>query len=184
MEEIKKTKIWRFILRIAFFIISIILPTVLMITHFEIAEKVTSTQTKVTFYGFLILFILFTLLWKFKNKLFEWIKTWEYSYMKYFFIGFSKIWIFILLAIVIISTKTSMLNYVKTATDTAENSVSAFFSAIEFCIITVTICEIIAYLIISPIEEKLDYKIKRYQRKQERKEDYKEALQEIEESKE
>lgn len=181
MEELKKAKLWRFILRILFFVVAIILPAVLMITHFELTKEVTTTKTKVTFYGFIVFFILFVLIWKFKGKLGAWIEKWEYSYMKYFFIGLSKIWIYILVAIVIIYTKATINSAVELATNGIKTAVSTAFNTIEYCIIVIASCETVAYLVIAPIEEKFDYQVKRYIRKQERKEDYKEAIREMHE---
>lgn len=184
MEEIKKAKLWRFILRLLFFIVSIILPVVLMITHFEITKEVTQTKTKVTFYGFIVLFVIFTLFWKFKGKFMQWVESWEYSYMKYFFIGFSKVWIYLVLATAILYTKASLLAYTSEITSSINVATKKFFSAVEYCVIVVAVCESIAYLIIAPIEEKFDYQVKRYLRKQERKEDYKEAMKEMQEDNE
>lgn len=181
MEEIKKAKIWRFILRLTFFLVALVLPVVLMITHFEITKEVTETKTKVTFYGFIVLFIVFAIFWKFKGKFMAWVNTWEYSYMKYFFIGFSKIWVYVILAIAILYTKASLLAYTSEVTNKINSTINNFFSVVEYCIIVIAICESIAYLIISPLEEKFDAKVKRYIRKQERKEDYKEAIKELQE---
>ena len=184
MEEIKKAKLWRFIFRILFFLVAIVLPVILMVTHFEITKEVTETKTKITFYGFIVLFVAFAIFWKFKGKLMNWIQTWEYSYMKYFFIGFSKVWIYILLAVVIGYTKAAFLAYTNQIATAATNAIQEFFKAIEYCIIVIAVCESVAYLIISPIEEKFDYQVKRYIRKQERKEDYKEAIRELNEMEE
>ena len=174
MEEIKKAKLLRLIFRLAFFLVAIVLPVVLMITHFEITKEVTETKTKVTFYGFIILFIVFALFWKFKGKFMKWVDTWEYSYMKYFFIGFSKIWVYIILMIAIVYTKTAMIAYTSEVTNKINTAINDFFSVVEYCIIVIAVCEAIAYLILAPLEEKYDAEVKRYIRKQERKEDYKE----------
>lgn len=179
MEEIKKAKLWRLILRIAFFLVAVVLPVVLMITHFEMTKQVT--RTRVTFYGFIVLFILFALFWKFKDKFMAWVQTWEYSYMKYFFIGFSKVWIYILLAITIAYTKASIYAFANSITNQINEAIKEVFSTIEYCVLVIAICESIAYLVIAPIEGKFDNQVKRYLRKQERKEDYKEAIKEINE---
>ena len=172
MEELKLAKRNRLICRIAFILISFIIPTVVMIVKFELMDCFMQTETKttshLTFYGFIACFLILCLLWKFKARLFAWIEKWEYSYAKYILLGLSKIWIFLVIFIVILFTKRAVTN-----------AVSEFYSVIEFCMVIICVCECIAYLVVYPFENKYDTQIQRLIRKQERKEDYKEAIAEM-----
>ena len=172
MEELEKAKRNRIICRVAFILISFIIPTVVMIVRFELMDCFMTTETKtsthLTFYGFIACFLILCLLWKFKDRIFAWIEKWEYSYMKYILLGLSKIWIFIVIFIVIIFTKRAVTE-----------AISQFYQVIEFCMVIICVSECIAYLVVYPLENKYDMQVQRLLRKQERKEDYKEAISEM-----
>lgn len=152
---LKQAKTKRFIFRVLFALVAFVLPIVIigikykLITHF--------TGYKLSVVGLILCVIV---VWRFKTRLMEWIASWEYSISKYILIGFSRIYIFIIVL--------AILGLAKTGLD-----------KIIFCIEWLCVCEAIAYLILYPLEQKYDYQVKRIIRGIERKEDYKEAVKEL-----
>lgn len=181
MEELKKAKTYRLVFRILFFLVAIVIPAIIMITRFELTHTQTKTVTHVTFYGVIVAFFILAILWKYKDQLMEWINKWEYSYAKYVFLGFSKIWVFLLILAVLLFTKAAVLGEIDQVTETVKQGASDFYKTLEFCVAVVCIAEAIAYLVIYPLENKYDEQVKRITRKNERKEDYKEAIKEMQE---
>jgi hypothetical protein len=114
---------------------------------------------KLTAMGLLLIVIT---VWRFKNKLMEWINSWEYSVMKYIFIGFYRCYIFILIAAVL---------------QLAKQGVDSLIFVCEW----VSVAEIIAYAILFPLEQKYDFLIKRELRKQETRETNTELLEQLKE---
>lgn len=150
---IKQAKRWRLILMIVFCIINFVLPVVFIGIKYKLFTEFNGTKLT-------LLFIIVALLvtWRFRVKLKEWVNKWEYSIMKYIILGFSKIFIFILLWIVAMLVQAKIGNLV-------------------FCTGWIAVCSAVAYLGINPFIEKFDYIVKREIRKQETKE----ALQEFKE---
>lgn len=159
LEQAKK---YRLILRIAFAIVSFIVPLVIILIKFEIFTK--ATTTKVSILGILMLVLV---AWRFKNKIGTWINSWENSNIfKHILIGISKIWVFILMLIILYIVK---------------NDITKTLSDLIFCIEWISVCEAFSYMVLYPLEMKFSHIIERNIRKQERKEDYKEAIKELSE---
>lgn len=167
---LKKAKSMRLLLRLAFALIGFIAPITIMLCKFNF--KNSTPKIKFTFIGVIILLLIITLLWKFKKRLSEWINTWEYSILKYVLIGFSRIYIFILILIVTSLVKADVITEIEAIT----SGVNTALSNVVDCLTIVSICQCIAYIIIYPLEQKYDYLVKRFIRKQERMEDYNEAI--------
>ena len=167
---IKKAKTIRFFLRLAFTLIGFATPIILMLCKFDF--KASTPRTRFTFIGVVILLLIITLLWKFKKKLLEWINSWEYSILKYVLIGFSRIYIFLLILIITFLVKADVITEMEAITSGVETSLSNVVD----CLTIISICQCISYIVIYPLEQKYDYTVKRLIRKQERIEDYNDAL--------
>ena len=159
MEEnktlnLKTEKTWRLIYRILFGLVAFFLPILVisikykLITHFN--------GYKLSIIGLILCIII---IWRFKTRVMEWINSWEYSLLKYILLGFSRVYLFIIVAVILIVAQKGLENLL-------------------FCIEWVCVFECIAYLAIYPLEEKHDHNVKRLLRGAERKEDYIEALKE------
>ncbi len=157
---LEKAKLGRFISRLVFAAVAFIVPTVIVAVKFQIFTQ--STPHKITALG---LVLLVCVAWRFRKKAMEWVNSWEYSSFKYVVIGFSKVWVFILIIALLALAKKGM-------------------ESVLYCVEWFALCECIAYLVIYPIENYFDYYVKRMIRKNERKEDLKEALRELETEKE
>jgi hypothetical protein len=153
--DLKVEKRWRFIFRILFALVAFVLPVVIISIKYKLITKFTGY--KLSAVGLILCIVV---LWRFKTRLMEWINSWEYSIMKYILIGFSKVYIFLIVLAILIMARQGLENLI-------------------FCIEWICVCECIAYLIIYPLEEKHDYNVKRVIRGIERKEDYKEAIREL-----
>ena len=167
---IKKAKLIRLLLRIAFALVGFATPIIIMLCKFDFRSS--TPKTRITFIGVIIFLLIVTLLWKFKKRLFEWINSWEYSILKYILIGFSRIYIFLLILIVTFLVRTDVITELEAIT----SGVKTALSNVVDCLTTVSICQCIAYLVIYPLEQKYDYTVKRLLRKQERMEDYNDAI--------
>lgn len=148
-------KRWRFIFRTLFALVAFILPIVIISIKYKLITQFTGY--KLSAVGLILCVVV---LWRFKTRLMEWINSWEYSIMKYVLIGFSKVYIFILVLAILILARQGLENLI-------------------FCIEWICVCECLAYLVIYPLEEKHDYNVKRVIRGNERKEDYKAAIKEL-----
>lgn len=153
--DLKVEKRWRFIFRTLFALVAFVLPVVIISLKYKLITQFTGY--KLSAVGLILCIVV---LWRFKSRLMEWINSWEYSIMKYVLIGFSKVYIFLLVLAILIMARQGLENLI-------------------FCIEWICVCECIAYLIIYPLEEKHDYNVKRVIRGIERKEDYKEAIREL-----
>lgn len=167
---IKKAKTIRFFLRLAFALVGFATPITIMLCKFDF--KTSTSKTKFTFIGVVILLLIITLLWKFKKKLFEWINSWEYSILKYILIGFSRIYIFLLILLITFLVKADVITEMEAIT----SGINMALSNVVDCLTIVSVCQCISYMIIYPLEQKYDYTVKRLIRKQERIEDYNDAL--------
>ena len=167
---IKKAKLIRLFLRLAFALVGFATPIILMLCKFDF--KSSTPKIRFTFIGVVILLLIITLLWKFKKRLFEWINSWEYSILKYVLIGFSRIYIFLLILIVTFLVKADVITEMEAMT----SGVKTALSNVVDCLTIVSICQCIAYVLIYPLEQKYDYIVKRLIRKQERIEDYNDAI--------
>jgi hypothetical protein len=153
--DLKVEKRWRFIFRALFALVAFVLPVVIISLKYKLITQFTGY--KLSAVGLILCIVV---LWRFKSRLMEWINSWEYSIMKYVLIGFSKVYIFLLVLAILVMARQGLENLI-------------------FCIEWICVCECIAYLIIYPLEEKHDYNVKRVIRGIERKEDYKEAIREL-----
>lgn len=161
MEEKKKPnlkaeKTYRLIYRILFVLVSVVIPIVIVAYKYKLITEYTGY--KLSLVGAVLCI---TLIWNFKKRLLDWITSWEYSIMKYILLGFSRVYIFIIMLIILIMARQGI-------------------ESLIFCVEWISLCECIAYLVIYPLEERHDYKVKRILRGIERKEDYKEAIKELE----
>lgn len=152
---LQKAKRLRLLFRSLFALFAFFLPCLIISFKYKLITEFTGYKLSVVAVILLIIFI-----WRFKEKLLEWIKSWEYSIMKYILLGLSKVAIFILTLTILLLARTGLENLI-------------------FCIEWICLCECIAYLIIYPFEEKFDNQVKRILRGIERKDDYKEAINEL-----
>lgn len=153
--DLKTAKIYRLISRIVFALIAFILPIVIVSTKYNLITEFTGY--KLSAVGLILCIVI---LWRFKTRLMEWINTWEYSVMKYILIGFSRIYIFMIVLAILLMARQGL-------------------ESLIFCIEWICLCECIAYLIIYPVEQKFDYEVKRIIRGNERKEDYRDVIKEL-----
>ena len=153
--DLKTEKLKRFIVRILFTVIAFVLPVIIIASRYKLISQFTGY--KLSAVGLILCVVV---LWRFKTNLMEWVNSWEYSIMKYIIIGFSRVYIFLLVLAVLQLAKQGIDNLV-------------------FCIEWICMCECIAYLVIYPLEQRYDYNVKRILRGNERKEDYKEAIREL-----
>ena len=153
--DLKTEKLKRLIVRILFTIIAFVLPVIIIASRYKLISQFTGY--KLSAVGLILCVVV---LWRFKTNLMEWVNSWEYSIMKYIIIGFSRVYIFLLVLAVLQLAKQGIDNLV-------------------FCIEWICMCECIAYLVIYPLEQRYDYNVKRILRGNERKEDYKEAIREL-----
>lgn len=159
LEQAKK---WRLILRIAFFLIAFVVPTLIIGFKFNLFTKATTVKWSIT--GVLLILIVG---WRFKKKITEWINSWESSnIIKHILIGFGRVWPFLLIVIVV-----GIIHW----------SATKLVGDILFCLEWTCACELVSYMILYPLEMKFDYLVKRMIRKNERKADYKEAIKEMKE---
>lgn len=152
---LQKAKRFRLLFRSLFALFAFFLPGLIISTKYKLITEFTGYKLSIVAIVLLIIFI-----WRFKEKLLEWIKSWEYSIIKYILLGLSKVAAFILILTVLLLARTGLENLI-------------------FCIEWICLFECIAYLIIYPFEEKFDTEVKRILRGIERKEDYKEAISEL-----
>ena len=153
--NLKKEKCWRLIFRILFVLIAIVSPIIIVSLKYKLITECTGY--KLSLVGAVLCIVV---VWNSRKRLFDWIYTWEYSVMKYILIGFSRVYIFIIMLV--------LLNMAKKGIED-----------LTFCIEWISLCECVAYLIIYPLEERHDHNVKRILRGIERKEDYKEAIKEL-----
>ena len=157
---LEQAKMWRMILRIAFFLIAFVAPTLIIGFRFHLFTGATHVKWSIT--GIILLLIV---AWRFKKKLGEWINSWEDSNIfKWILIGIGRVWPFILIVFII---------------GTMHWSASKIIGDVLFCLEWTCGLELFAYLAIYPIEMKMDYLVKRMIRKNERKADFKEAMKEM-----
>ena len=155
-DPLTKEKNFRLFYRILFALAAFVAPLIIVSIKYNLITEFNGY--KLSAVGLILCIII---LWCFKNKLVEWISNWEYSIMKYILLGFSKVYIFIIILAVLVLAEQEIAN-------------------LKFCIEWVCVCEAVAYLIFLPLEQSHDYKVKRIIRGNERKEDYKSAIKELE----
>jgi hypothetical protein len=153
--NLKKEYRLRFLFRLLFALVSFVFPMVIVAIKFDIITQFNGF--KLTVMGMLMLIIT---IWRFKNKLMEWINSWEYSIMKYILIGFSRCYIFILIVAILILAQKGLANLI-------------------FVCEWISVAEILSYTVIYPIEQRYDFIIKRELRKQETRETNAELLEQI-----
>ena len=153
--KLKKAKTYRLIYRILFALVAFILPLIIVSTKYSIVKEFSGY--KLTAIGLILCIIV---LWRFKSRLMDWVNSWEYSIMKYILIGFSRVYIFLIIVAILLMARQGLEKLI-------------------FCIEWICLCECISYLILYPLEQKFDYQVKRIIRGIERKQDYKEAIHEI-----
>ncbi len=142
-RNIKKDKRIRLLMRLLFALFALIIPVVVVSLRYKLFTEFTGRKLSVI--GFLILV---STIFRFRKRLIEWITSWEYSVLKYVLIGFSRIALFVMLVIVAHAAKREA-------------------TSIVFVLDWYLLFNMIAYLIILPIEEHYDFHIKRELRKNE-----------------
>lgn len=153
--NLKTEKTWRFIFRLLFALIAFVLPIVIISFKYKLITQFTGY--KLSAIGLILCVVV---LWRLKTKLMEWISSWEYSIMKYVLIGFSRVYIFLIVLAILVMARQGLENLI-------------------FCIEWLCVCECLAYLVIYPLEQKHDYNVKRIIRGNERKEDYRDVIREL-----
>ncbi len=154
--SLKQAKTLRLVFRLLFVACAFVTPTLIIGFKYNIITRFSGYKLSV-----IGMFLLIAIAWAFKNKALEWVKTWEYSIWKYIILGISKVWLYILILIVLYAAQRGV-------------------DKLIFCAEWFAVCEIVAYLIIYPLEQRYDFIVKRMISKNERKEDVKEALRELE----
>ena len=156
---LKECKLYRLILRVAFALIAFVIPMIIIGFKFHIFSH--STMEKWSIAGITLLLVVG---WRFKKRLHEWITSWEdQNIFKHILIGFGRVWPFLLVVILLVVIHFSAYQLI---------------NDILFCLEWTCALECVAYLILYPMEMKMDYKVKRMIRKQERIEDYQDAIKE------
>jgi small-conductance mechanosensitive channel len=159
---LEQAKTFRFILRVAFFLIALVVPCIVICSKFNIFTQATTTKWSIL--GITLLLIVG---WRFKKRIGEWIDSWEDSNIfKWILIAIGRVWPFLLIVSIL-----AIIHF----------SATKIIGNVLFCLEWTCVCELIAYLAIYPFEMKMDYLVKRMIRKNERKEDYKEAMREMKE---
>lgn len=153
--DIKTAKYYRRLARIAFCLVNFLAPVVIIGLKYKLFTEATGLK-----WSMIGLIVLVLTIYRFKNKLVEWINSWEYSASKYILLGFGKIAIFVVAWIIALL---------------AEKGIGH----LAYCLGWVAVCSSVAYLLINPYIEKYDHIVKRELRKQETKE----ALRELEKEK-
>ena len=168
MSEEKKeitlgqAKGFRFILRVVFFVIAFVVPIV--ITGVKLKFFTQYSNAKLSILGLLVALVI---AWRFKKRLSEWVKSWEdANIIKWILIAIGRVWPFILIVAIL-----GIVHW----------SGSKIIGDVLFCLEWACCCEVVAYLLIYPLEMKYDYIVKRMIRRDERKADYKEAIKEMKE---
>ena len=159
MEEnktlnLKTEKTLRLIYRILFSLVAFFLPILVISIKYKLITHFNGYKLSV-----IALILCIIIIWRFKTQVMEWINSWEYSILKYILLGFSRVYLFIIVAVILTVAQKGLENLL-------------------FCIEWICVFECIAYLVIYPLEEKHDHNVKRLIRGAERKEDYIEALKE------
>ena len=152
---LKTEKTWRLVFRILFALIAFVLPIVIISFKYKLITQFTGY--KLSAIGLILCVVV---LWRLKTRLMEWITSWEYSIMKYILIGFSRVYIFLIVLAILVMARQGLENLI-------------------FCIEWLCVCECLAYLVIYPLEQKHDYNVKRIIRGNERKEDYRDVIKEL-----
>lgn len=159
---LEQAKLWRFILRLAFFLVAFVTPTLIIGFKFHLFTAASHVKWSVT--GLVLLLVVG---WRFKKKLVEWIDSWENSNVfKWILIGIGRVWPFALIVAII-----GVIHW----------SASKIMGDVLFCLEWTCGLELFSYLVIYPIEMRFDYLVKRMIHKNERKADFKEAMKEMKE---
>lgn len=157
---LEQARTYRTILRVAFFLVAFVAPTLIIGFKFNLFTRSTTEKWSIT--GLTLLLIV---AWKFKNKVSEWIHTWDNdNILKWIFIAIGKVWPFALIVAII-----AVIHF----------SAQKIIGDVLFCLEWTCACELFAYIALYPLEMKMHHKVERLTRKKERKEDYKEAYNEI-----
>lgn len=167
---LKKAKLYRRLLRLTFAIIGFVIPIVTMCIKFDLTKE--TTKNRITTVGIFIIMLIISLLWKFKTRLYNWINSWEYSLLKYILIGFSRVYIFVLILSVALLVRANVIENM----EALKQGIETGLDNIIFCLYTTCVCQCIAYLAVYPFEQRFDYIVQRIIRKNERIEDYNEAI--------
>ena len=152
--DINQAKQYRLILRILFCLVDFVIPIIFIGIKYKLFTQFNGL--KLTMIGLILLLLI---LFRFRNKLLEWINTWEYSIWKHILLGINKIFVFILIWCVAMFAEAQIGN-------------------LAFCLGWIAVCSAIAYLAINPMIEKYDYIVKKEIRKSETKEALRELNQE------
>lgn len=154
-QDLIKNKVWRAVFRTLFCIVAFLIPAIVMSIELKLFTKFSGYKL-----GALAAIMVIVIIWRFAKKIMEWVNSWEYSAFKYVIIGFSRIFIFVVMGVMVVATYYGLDKFIT-------------------CIVWTCVCEAIAYLVIYPLEERFDFMVKRTIRKIERKEDIKEAFSEM-----
>lgn len=143
---IKIAKRNRLICLLAFLCVDVVAP--MLIIGFKYKLFTEFNGYKLTVMGFFLFVLLF---FKFRNKIMERVRKWEYSVMKYIILGINKCLMFIILSLLCHLAVRGL-------------------DDIIYCIDWVLVCSLIAYCGIQPLEERYDAIVKRELRKAEMRE--------------
>lgn len=163
---LEKAKLYRTLLRVAFALVAFVAPMIIIGLKFQIFTHTTTTKISIT-----ALLLILIVAWRFRKRISDWISSWEDDHIsKHILIAIGKVWPFILIA--------GILALIKLQAD----AINQILTDALTCLQWTCVLELFAYLILYPLEMKMDYQVKRLIRKQERKEDLKEAIKELQES--
>ena len=152
--NITKAKRMRLLFRVLFAVVGFVAPLVVIGIKFKVFSESSGTTYKIS-----VMFIVALLiaLWRFKSNIMRWVNEWEYSILKYIVIGFSRVYIFILVVVIIILARNGL-------------------ESIVFVLEWLCVFECAAYLCIYPVEEYYNNQVLRFTRKDERESDYISAM--------
>lgn len=153
-QAVSKAKKLRLLFRCIFALVGFIAPLVIIGFKFKLFSESSGTGYKLS-----VMFIvaLIIAVWRFKKRIMDWINEWEYSILKYILIGFSRVYVFILVVVIILLARNGLENLI-------------------FVLEWLCICECAAYLLVYPVEQYYNSQVLRLTRKDEREADYVSAM--------
>ena len=142
-RDIKKDKRRRLICRIAFFLVAVVFPLIVVERRYAIIKEPNAYSIPLVFIVSVLL-----LLYRFRAEVIKWINAWEYSFLKHILLGINSVAVLLLLLVVLMAAQREMDNLI---------------NIIQW----ILIWSIVGYSIILPLEKRFDYYVKRELRKQE-----------------
>jgi hypothetical protein len=173
--NIKKEKRFRLMYRILFFLTTLVIPCVIWGCNYQFMKTKTIVKISIIF-----IIVAYVLCRRFKEELKNWVNSWEYSNLKYILLGIGKnIWsiIIIVLCVILAMKLPNWFKLAKEEMDALLKTLQKFL----LCLCLTSVCQVLGYVVILPIEKKYDFLIKRELRKQETRETNAEQLEDIRE---